>query len=65
MVTSHQIPWPRFLSYCSVQVVVQMEGDGSPVEDEGLLLSYFQLLPEQVKALVARERSLLLTLFLH
>lgn len=37
----------------------------SPVEDERLLLSYIQLLPEQVKALVARECSLLLTLFLH
>lgn len=42
-----------------------MEGNGSPVEDEGLLLSYVRLLPEQVKALVARESSLLLTLFLH
>lgn len=39
-----------------------MEGDGSSVEDEGLLLGQFQFLTERVKALAAHERSLLLTL---
>lgn len=39
-----------------------MEGDGSSVEDEGLLLGQFQFLTERVKALAAHEHSLLLTL---